>query len=142
MIELDILRRQHRATRVLLQALRTAKVDTPDGRSLLQLARHTILNHLREEDLEFYPQLDRDAASGALADAYFGEMRVISREVTAFFDSCAGSGGATAFSQGFEAIRQRLLQRMEREEARLYPACDSRAASPQGALSIDLGEPR
>lgn len=138
MLELDILCRQHRAIRVLLQALRTARIETPDGRALLQLTRNTILNHLHEEDLEFYPRLDRDATLGALADAYFGEMRAISREVTAFFDTCTGNDGASAFTSGFETIRQRLLHRMEREEARLYPACGSHAASLQDALSIDL----
>ncbi|GAP64899.1 hemerythrin HHE cation binding domain protein [Mizugakiibacter sediminis] len=141
MLKLDVLRRQHRAIRVLLQALRTTRVDTPDGRSLLHLARNAILNHLHEEDLEFYPLLTRNAAASALADAYFCEMRDVSRRTIAFFDACAGDGGADAFAAGFAAIHRLLLQRMEREELHLYPACGGllAAASPgETTPSIDL----
>lgn len=140
MLKLDIMQRQHRAIRVLLQALGATAVDTPEGQALLRLARTAILNHVHEEDLEFYSALTRQSESSALADAYYYEIRETSRRATAFFDACAEGGDLQAYADGFDTIRRLIAQRMDREETRLFAAYSAIAGNDDAPPDLPLGQ--
>ncbi|MCE5234181.1 MAG: hemerythrin domain-containing protein [Mizugakiibacter sp.] len=141
MLKLDVMHRQHRAIRALLQALGATAIDTPDGQTLLRLARTTILNHVHEEDLEFYSALAREAEVGALADAYYGEIRETSRQATAFFDACAEGGDLQAYADGFDTICRLIVQRMDREEMRLFAAYSATVDGDDAPPDMPIGLP-
>lgn len=141
MLQVEALRRQHRAICALIEGLRTTAIDTPQGRTLLQLARTAVLNHLNEEDLEFYPRLARVASETALADVFAAEMRAISEAAVRFFDAYVEIVDPEAFARDFGAFRTMLLQRIEREERQLFPALLA-ASAPANAECAPSTGPR
>ena len=118
----DTLRDQHAQMRTLLDEVRQLGIGKDAGRERLRQARALIVEHLHQEDAELYPALHRNAGTQALAQSYAGEMRQLSGEILAFFDSWQHGGDDLAFARHYGRLLGLLNRRWTREEVRLYPA--------------------
>lgn len=118
----DTLRDQHAQMRQLLDEVRQLGIGKEVGRERLREARALIEEHLRQEDAELYPALHRNAGTQALAQSYADEMRRLSGDILAFFDSWQHGDGDLAFARHYGRLLGLLNRRWTREEVRLYPA--------------------
>ena len=118
----DLLRDQHVQMRRLLDEVRQLGIGKEAGRERLRQARSLIVEHLRQEGAELYPSLHRNDATQALAQTYAVEMRQLSGEILAFFDSWQHGGDDLAFARHYGRLMGLLNRRWTREEVRLYPA--------------------
>ena len=82
------LKLEHAELRNVLELVRSHGIGSPAGREALHAARQLFVDHIRHEDERFYPgfrEMTRgDAASGAIADKFAGEMGGIGQENTIF----------------------------------------------------------
>lgn len=117
---------EHNALRDALQKINELRVSQPEGRELIFKTKSMLLAHLALEDKELYPALDRLAESKVLSSSFHQEMQDISVSVLAFFKKYdQGIADGIEFARDFGQIRAMLVQRMIREETRLYPAYKS-----------------
>lgn len=101
---------------------------TDEGRKKLKQVKGLVLAHLAREDSRLYPQMQLNTVTKELAATYAAEMKVISQEVLAFFDSLERGSSGMDFARQMGAAIARLRQRMTREEIRLYPAFEQHCA--------------
>lgn len=114
---------EHNALRDALQKINELRISQPEGRELLFKTKSLLLAHLALEDQELYPALDRLAENKVLASSFHQEMQDISGSVLQFFKKYDdGIKDGIEFARDFGQIRAMLVQRMIREETRLYPA--------------------
>ncbi|WP_244868481.1 hemerythrin domain-containing protein [Rhodanobacter denitrificans] len=108
----------------LLAEVQQLGIRKEAGRERLRQLRALIVEHLRHEDAEFYPALQRNAATQELAHTYANEMRQLSAEILGFFDTWQHGGDTLAFGRHYGRLLGLLNRRWAGEEIRLYPAYD------------------
>lgn len=119
----DRLTAEHNALRDALEKINQLRISQPEGKEHLFKIKTLLLGHLHREDTELYPALDRLAENKMLTSSFREEMQAISKAVLNFFSKYNESvNDPIAFARDFGQIRAMLIQRMIREETRLYPA--------------------
>jgi DUF438 domain-containing protein len=119
---IDTLTHDHNTIFKLLDESRALGVTTEEGRKKLRQVRGVVVAHLKREDTKLYPEMQRYEETRALGETYSKEMRGISSEILAFFDSLEGGMAGIEFARQMGRVISHLRQRMTREEVRLYPA--------------------
>jgi len=119
---IDTLKHDHEEIFKLLDESRTLGATTEEGRRKLKQMRGLVVAHLKREDLKLYPEMQKHEQTRALGETYAHEMRDISTEVLAFFDSLEKGHTGMDFARQIGRVASRLRKRMAREEVRLYPA--------------------
>lgn len=122
-----ILKSEHQEIFRLLEACRNIGM-TEEGRKKLKEVKGLVMAHLAREDHSLYPQMQKHEVTKELASTYASEMKGISHEVLAFFDSLERGKAGMDFARQMGATITHLRQRMTREEIRLYPAFDQHCA--------------
>ena len=114
---------EHNALREALEQINQHRISQPEGREILFNTKAMLVAHLALEDKELYPALDLLAANKTLASSFRQEMQGITVSVLDFFKKYEnGIEDGLAFARDFGHIKTMLVQRMIREETRLYPA--------------------
>ena len=114
---------EHNALREALEQINQHRISQPEGREILFNTKAMLVAHLALEDKELYPPLDLLAANKILASSFRQEMQGITVSVLDFFKKYEnGIEDGLAFARDFGHIKTMLVQRMIREETRLYPA--------------------
>jgi hemerythrin-like domain-containing protein len=114
---------EHNALREAMEQINRLRISQPEGREILFKTKAMLIAHLALEDQELYPALDLLAANKVLASSFRQEMQEISARVLEFFKKYeSGIADGFAFARDFGHIKTMLVQRMIREETRLYPA--------------------
>ncbi|HET7267184.1 MAG TPA: hemerythrin domain-containing protein [Oleiagrimonas sp.] len=116
---------QHQALRAALDEVRRLGPGTEQGQERLRQMRQLLIAHLHKEDAELYPELLRHPDTASLADRYAADMQGLARDILAFFDDFSSGGDAMEFARRYGRMRAQLIQRLTREELRLYPAWDA-----------------
>jgi hemerythrin-like domain-containing protein len=119
---IDTLIHDHKEIFRLLDESQALGATTEEGRRKLKQVRGVVVAHLKREDLKLYPEMQKHLPTRELGDTYSQEMRNISSEVLAFFDSLENGAAGIEFSRQMGRVVSHLRQRMTREEVRLYPA--------------------
>ncbi len=118
----DLLRDQHVWMRQLLDEIRHLGLGKEAGRARLRQVRGLIVEHVRREDEELFTSLQRHPATKALAQTHAAEMRQLSGEILAVFESWQHGAGDLAFARNYGRLLGLLNLRWTREEVHLYPA--------------------
>lgn len=124
---------EHVKMRAMLDGLRRHGVASAEGQQLLGRVSTLIVEHLRREDVQLYPELRAHAETQSLADTYANEMRELSREILAFLSGVDANTDNMTFARGFGKVMGSLTKRWAREEVRLYPAYDQYCAGVRKA---------
>ena len=114
---------EHNALREALEQINQHRISQPEGREILFNTKAMLVAHLALEDKELCPPLDLLAANKILASSFRQEMQEITVSVLDFFKKYEnGIEDGLAFARDFGHIKTMLVQRMIREETRLYPS--------------------
>ena len=126
-------REQHARIRTFCEPLlsQTRATDSfPAVRSALARLAGALKHHLRDEDERLYPYLleHGDLAIGELARRFCETMGGLSSQFVAFYDRWIPAGAIEAETKQFFAetdfMLGAILQRIDTEDAELYPAVD------------------
>lgn len=130
MLERATLSREHHDLAVLADAI-SAQVDAaqPDFEALGALRwrfSRILLAHLAKEDKLLYPQLRQDdrPAAGAIAARFSREMGDLARAFTDYVEDWPvkrAQADWSGFATATRGILHALRNRIQREEAELYP---------------------
>ena len=97
---------------------------------MLLAAKTRLLSHLRKEDTELYPVLNKaalaDPALKLTLDFYAGAMQEISSNALLFFDKYAAGSLGTEFARDFGAFFTTISRRIRDEEQTIYAEYEKR----------------
>lgn len=121
---IDELKSDHAAMLDILYRIKETGVTTEKGQEELRLAKRMLLDHLKKEDLRFYPQLRRAAVHDEqikrMLEDFAHDMDRITRNAISFFDTYANGGSGIQFASDFGELYATLHRRQEKEETMLY----------------------
>lgn len=129
----DELKEQHKSLVSVLGRSSETGIGSEEGRKLLFAAKDGLLAHLRKEDQELYPALnkvaEKEASIKEMLSQFGQEMGEITKEVNAFFAKYREANvNSFDFGKDLGRIIARLSMRIRREESILYPAYDQYVA--------------
>ncbi|SEA91955.1 hemerythrin domain-containing protein [Paraburkholderia sartisoli] len=118
----DTLRHDHEAIFKALDECQKLGISSEEGKKKLVQARTLVQAHLKREDTQLYPVMQRHEETRELGATYSAEMQNITADVNGFFDAYASGGSGLDYARHLGRTVSQLRQRMTREEVRLYPA--------------------
>ncbi len=114
------LEKDHLAITAMLSDVRKFGIDSQEGQMKLLLAKNGLLAHLKKEDEQLYPVLNKAASSdGALnlmLITFAQEMAEISKIAMEFFGKYVQGGQGEEFEQDFAKFYSLLSQRIKKED--------------------------
>ena len=116
-----VLQNEHRTILSLLDDVACLGVGTEEGRKRLLKSKELILAHLHKEDEKLYPKLNKLEATHDVSISFENDMKDVSSFVLKFFCELEKSGDTEAVAIQFKDVRQRLRDRIAKEEFALYP---------------------
>lgn len=118
---INVLQNEHRTILSLLDDVASLGVGSVEGRKKLLKSKELILAHLHKEDAKLYPKLNKLEATHDVSISFENEMKEVSRYVLSLFCELEKSGDTEAVAIQFKDVRQRLRDRIAKEEFALYP---------------------
>ena len=125
---IDELKRDHIEIDAMLAKVRDSKISHKEAHRILIAAKVKLLAHLKKEDLQLYPVLNKEAANDAAlkrsVDFYAKDMIEITADAVAFFDKYSPADAAIdiEFARAFGRLYSILSRWLRSEESTLYPA--------------------
>lgn len=125
---IDELKRDHIEIDAMLAKVRDSKISHQEAHRILIAAKVKLLAHLKKEDLQLYPVLNKEAVNDAAlkrsVEFYAKDMQEITAEAVAFFDKYSPADAAIdiEFARAFGKLYSILSRRLRSEESTLYPA--------------------
>ncbi len=121
---IDELKREHAVIVDGLAQLMNTVISSKEGQQLLLNVKQSLLAHLRKEDGQLYPVLnkaaEKDSALKQTLDHFARDMAEISETAIAFFDKYSGVGADIGFPADFGKLYAALKIRIHREVDVLY----------------------
>ena len=121
---IDELKREHAVIVDGLAQLMDTVISSKEGQQLLLNVKQSLLAHLRKEDGQLYPVLnkaaEKDSALKQTLDHFARDMAEISETAIAFFDKYSGVGADIGFPADFGKLYAALKIRIHREVDVLY----------------------
>ena len=121
---IDELKREHAVIVDGLAQLMNTVISSKEGQQLLLNVKQSLLAHLRKEDGQLYPVLnkaaEKDSALKQTLDYFARDMAEISETAIAFFDKYSGVGADIGFPADFGKLYAALKIRIHREVDVLY----------------------
>lgn len=131
------LKREHAAIMEALHRVNEKGIGKKEGVQALLGVKKLLLTHLAREDKELYPALQRATANNPelarTIEQFVKEMTDVSEVALAFFAKYENGGTGLSFGADYGALYARLVNRMSREETRLYSIYD-RLLGANGAV--------
>lgn len=118
---INVLQNEHRTILSLLDDVASLGVGSVEGRKKLLKSKELILAHLHKEDEKLYPKLNKLEATHDVSIYFENEMKEVSGYVLSLFCELEKSGDTEAVAIQFKNVRQRLRDRIAKEEFALYP---------------------
>lgn len=118
---IDVLQNEHRTILSLLDDVASLGVGSVEGRKKLLKSKELILAHLHKEDEKLYPKLNKLEATHDVSISFKNDMKEVSRYVLKLFCELEKGGDTEAVAIQFKDVRQRLRDRIAKEELALYP---------------------
>lgn len=123
---IDELKKEHAAMVGMLERAKDPRISHKETHKILIEAQTSLLAHLRKEDSQLYPVLDRAAASDEklkrTLDLYAKDMEDISRNAVEFFKKYSPSDAPIdiEFAKAFGRLYSTIIRRQRSEESTLY----------------------
>ena len=121
---IDELKREHAVIVDGLTQLMDKAISSKEGQQLLLNVKQGLLAHLKKEDSQLYPVLnkaaEKDSALKQTLDHFARDMAEISETAIAFFDKYSGVGADIGFPADFGKLYAALKIRIHREVDVLY----------------------
>ena len=126
------IRKEHTVIIDNLMNMKKLNIHTREGQLELLSAKNDILDHIKNEDENFYPVLKKTAESNSglreTLNAFDEDMAVISKYTLDFFESIFTEEGID-LELALEKFIEVHTTRIKREEAILYAKCGNAASS-------------
>jgi hypothetical protein len=120
------LKKDHADLAQLLNKVRDPQVTNEEAHKILLAAQHTLIAHLKKEDLQLYPVLHRAAESNTglkrTVDFYAKDMAEITAKTVEFFAKYPRSEShiGLSFAKDFGNLFATISRRLRSEESTLY----------------------
>ncbi len=130
------LEHEHKSIMTLLEKARGLGPNSPEGRKILGEATRLLMQHMKRDDEEVFPVLERAADSnGAVKEAlrWFVVHRTISAEaVSAVCERLQSPASEFEYAKDFGSLMAIVTNRLQREESILYPVFRQVAGGSKG----------
>ena len=121
---IEELKREHAVIVDGLTQLMNKAISSKEGQQLLLNVKQSLLAHLKKEDGQLYPVLnkaaEKDSALNQTLDYFAKDMTEISETALAFFDKYSRVGADMGFPADFGRLFAALKIRIHREVDVLY----------------------
>jgi hypothetical protein len=123
---IDELKKDHAEISKLLDRVKDPSVTNKEAHKILLSAKMTLILHLKKEDSQLYPVLNRasqqDAALKRTVDFYAKDMDEITRKAIEFFDKYSRDDAPIdlEFAKAFGNLFATISRRLRSEESTLY----------------------
>lgn len=122
------LKKEHALIVDVLNKVKEIGISSKEGQDKLLSVRTVLLAHLKVEDEQLYPALNKEAEKNDMLkrtlDLFAREMETISKEALHFLDKYLSGGSGLEFARDFGRLYMNLSQRIRKEEDILYPEYD------------------
>ena len=122
---------EHEALLNNFQDVLKTGVAKPAGIQKLMATKLLLLRHLRREENEMYPVLQRGAATNealrTMLDDLAAEYEELARHLMDFFERYENGGEGLQFARELGKLQGMLSSRIRREENRVYPVFEKLA---------------
>lgn len=125
---IDELKRDHVEIETMLAKVRDNGITSNEAHKILIAARSKLLAHLKKEDIQLYPVLNKEAVNDVTlkrsVEFYAKDMDQITADAVAFFDkySPADAPIDIEFAKAFGRLYSTISRRLRSEEGTLYQA--------------------
>lgn len=121
---IDELKREHLVIIDILNDISKSGISSKEGQQRLLDAKTGLLAHLKKEDEQLYPVLnktaEKDQALKQTLDFFAGDMAGISRSAMDFFGKYANGGSGIEFAKEIGRLFITLKSRISKEEDIIY----------------------
>jgi hypothetical protein len=123
---IDELKREHAEISRLLDTVKNPKMTNKEAHKILISAKSTLISHLKKEDLQLYPLLNRAAENNSslkrTVDFYAKDMDEITAKAIGFFDKYSKDDAPIdlEFAKAFGNLFATISRRLRSEESTLY----------------------
>ncbi|QXE92320.1 hemerythrin domain-containing protein [Geomonas subterranea] len=127
---IDELKKDHVAIEEMLNRVKDTSITNKEAHRLLLTAQSTLLAHLRKEDAQLYPVLNKAAQTDQglkrTVDFYAKDMEEISGNAVAFFKKYSPDDAVIdiEFAKALGRLFATISRRLRSEENTLYSAYD------------------
>jgi len=125
---IEELKKEHCAIAETINEVNRLGIGTQEGQNMLMMAKSSFLTHLKKEDEQIYPLLNRAAETDpelkTTLDIYATDMDQISKAVLEFFEKYSYGDSGFEFSQDYGTLYTTLSLRIAKEEAVIYKKFD------------------
>ena len=122
------LKEQHSIITENLNKVKELGISTEEGQKKLISVKTVLLDHLKKEDMELYPSMNKlaetDTGLKRTLDFYAKDMDEISQTALGFFEKYSTGGSGLEFAKDFGRLFGTLSQRIRKEEITLYERYD------------------
>lgn len=121
---IEELKKEHTAIVEGLERIRESGISSKEGQQWLLNAKQNLLAHLKKEDDQLYPVLnkaaEKDPALKQTLEFFARDMAETSKTAIDFFDKYSKGGSGMAFATDFGRLFASLKSRIHREEDIIY----------------------
>lgn len=121
---IDELKKDHETITETLQKVKESGIGSTQAQSILMSAKGVLLEHLKKEDAELYPVLEKSAINDEKLrndlDIFAQDMDKVSSAALEFFDKYTSGGDSIEFASDYGKLVATLVSRIRREESILY----------------------
>ena len=125
---IEELKREHRAIVGTINEVNRLGIGTKEGQNMLMSAKNSFIAHLKKEDEQIYPLLNRAAENDPELKTtlyfYAKNMDEISITVFDFFEKYSYGDSGLEFSTDYGILYTTLSMRITKEEAVIYKKFD------------------
>jgi len=127
---IEELKRDHVAIESMLAKAKDSSISHLEARKILMAAQTSLITHLKKEDDQLYPVLNRaalsDAALKQMVDFYCKDMEEITSNAISFFDKYSPANAAInlEFVEAFGKLFSTITRRLRNEENTLFKEYD------------------
>ena len=122
------LKKDHALIAEALNEVKKLGASSAEGQTILIAARSGLLVHLKKEDEQLYPVLNKAAESDSNLkknlDIFARDMDEITKAAWEFFDKYSTGGSGIEFAKDFGRLYSVLSQRISKEERIIYEKYD------------------
>jgi len=126
---IEALKAEHKNILKILEDVYQIGPDTEEGHRRLMAAKNGLLAHLKREDDELYPVLEKAGAEDPflrdILSEFNEDMATVSVLALAFFAKHFLPTSPKVFALEYEHLANTLMERIEKEETIIYKYYDS-----------------
>ena len=121
---IDEFKREHAEILAILKDVKRLGIHSEEGRSKLMSAKGHLLEHLKKENEQLYPDLKKEAEDNKTLqdelDIFAIDPEYLSRVAIEFFDRYSGGATEKDSEINFESLYAAINARIRNEEETLY----------------------